>query len=164
MGKKVSVLFVCMGNICRSPTAHGVFERLVAAQRLDHLIAVDSAGTHAYHVGEPPDRRAQATARERGIDLSRQRARQAVAPDFETFDYILAMDLDNHGVLRELCPPGHEKKLHLFMDFAEAPLSREVPDPYYGGAQGFERVFDMVEEAALGLLATIRREHLQGRE
>ena len=164
MGKKVSVLFVCMGNICRSPTAHGVFEHLVADEGLQALIRVDSAGTHAYHVGEPPDRRAQVTARERGIDLSRQRARQAVARDFEEFDYVVAMDLDNHDLLSELCPPGHQGKLHLFMDFAEAPLSREVPDPYYGGAQGFERVFDMVEEAALGLLEAIRREHLQVRE
>lgn len=149
-----------MGNICRSPTAHGVFENLVSIEGLRDRIRVDSAGTHAYHVGEPPDRRAQLTARERGIDLSRQRARQALSRDFEEFDYILAMDLDNYEILRELCPPGHEDKLHLFMDFAQNPDVREVPDPYYGGAQGFERVFDMVDEAAQGLLETIRRSHL----
>ena len=160
MANYVSVLFVCMGNICRSPTAHGVFENLVAVEGLTHRIRVDSAGTHAYHVGEPPDRRAQLTARERGVDLSRQRARQALSRDFEEFDYVLAMDLDNYEILSELCPPGHEGKLHLFMDFALDTDIREVPDPYYGGAQGFERVFDMVHDAAQGLLETIRRDHL----
>ena len=157
--KEVRVLFVCMGNICRSPTAHGVFESLVKAEGFEHCIDVDSAGTHAYHIGEPPDRRAQLTARERGIDLSTQRARQAVARDFEAFHYILAMDRDNFQVLSEICPPGHESKLHLFMDFAEGVDTREVPDPYYGGEQGFERVFDMVDEAARGLLESIRRAH-----
>ena len=157
---QVKVLFVCMGNICRSPTAHGVFESLVESEGLAHRIDVDSAGTHAYHIGEPPDRRAQLTAKSRGIDLSKQRARQAEPQDFDEFDYVLAMDRDNYQILNDICPPGSENKLYLFMDFADELDIDEVPDPYYGGAQGFERVFDMVDEAARGLLETIRRRHL----
>ncbi len=154
--KKVHVLFCCMGNICRSPTAHGVFEGLVAQAGLADAVVVDSAGTHAYHVGEAPDQRAQQTARTRGFDLSRQRARQAVAKDFERFDYVLAMDRDNLDLLGRLCPPGMEAKLRLFMDFAPDYGLQEVPDPYYGGPQGFDRVFDMVEAAAAGLLTDVR--------
>jgi protein-tyrosine phosphatase len=149
-----------MGNICRSPTAQGVFMKLVIEEGLAHRIESDSAGTHAYHVGEPPDRRARETARRRGIDLSGQRARRALAEDFEHFDYVLAMDQDNLRALSALCPPGHESRLRLFMDYAPELGRREVPDPYYGGANGFEAVFDMVDEAARGLLETIRREHL----
>lgn len=156
---KVRVLFVCMGNICRSPTAQGVFRRLLEQEGLSDLVEVDSAGTHAYHVGEPPDPRAQEAAARRGIDLSGQRARQALAEDFERFDYLLVMDQDNYHALSALCPPGHEKKLGLFMDFAPDWRTREVPDPYYGGANGFERVLDMVEDAARGLLADIRNRH-----
>lgn len=147
-----------MGNICRSPTAQGVFTKLVIEEGLTHLIEIDSAGTHAYHVGEPPDRRARETAQRRGIDLSRQRARRALAEDFELFDYVLAMDQDNLRALAALCPPGYEERLRLFMDYAPHLESREVPDPYYGGANGFEAVFDMVDEAARGLLEAIRRE------
>lgn len=158
---RVRVLFVCMGNICRSPTAQGVFAKLVMEEGLGHLIEIDSAGTHAYHTGEPPDPRARQTAQRRGIDLSTQRARRAIAEDFEAFDYVLAMDEDNHRALSELCPPGYETKLRLFMDYAPHLEYREVPDPYYGGANGFEAVFDMVDEAARGLLEAIRREHLE---
>jgi protein-tyrosine phosphatase len=128
---------------------------------LSHLIEIDSAGTHAYHIGEPPDPRARQTAQRRGIDLSRQRARRAIAEDFEAFDYVLAMDEANHRALSELCPPGFETRLSLFMDYAPHREQREVPDPYYGGTNGFERVFDMVEEAARGLLAAIREKHLR---
>lgn len=152
----VKVLFVCMGNICRSPTAHGVFRNIVAEAGLADRIEVDSAGTHAYHVGEPPDARAMSTARKRGIDLSDLRARSASRSDFEKFDYVLAMDSENLEVLRRLCPRGQERKLRLFLDFAPDLGRREVPDPYYGGPMGFERVFDMVEEAARGLLEEIR--------
>lgn len=152
----VRVLFVCMGNICRSPTAHGVFRNIVAEAGLADRIEVDSAGTHAYHVGEPPDARAMSTARKRGVDLSDLRARSASRSDFENFDYVLAMDRENLEVLRRLCPRGQEEKLRLFLDFAPDLGRREVPDPYYGGAMGFERVFDMVEEAARGLLEEIR--------
>jgi protein-tyrosine phosphatase len=156
----VRVLFVCMGNICRSPTAQGVFTKLVIDEGLAHQIESDSAGTHAYHVGEPPDRRARETARRRGIDLSGQRARRALAEDFERFDYVLAMDQGNHQALSALCPPGLESRLRLFMDYAPHLGRREVPDPYYGGANGFEAVFDLVDEAARGLLEAIRRERL----
>ncbi len=157
---KIRVLFCCMGNICRSPTAQGVFTKLVIEEGLSHLIEIDSAGTHAYHVGEPPDPRARETAQRRGIDLSRQRARRALAEDFEQFDYVLAMDEDNHRALSALCPPGLEERLKLFMNYAPHLEILEVPDPYYGGTNGFEAVFDMVDEAARGLLQAIRRERL----
>ncbi len=156
----VSVLFVCMGNICRSPTAHGVFRKLVEDEGLGALIDVDSAGTHAYHVGNDPDRRAQATALSRGLDLSDLRARQARAEDFQAFDYVIAMDEENYFSLQGICPAGMEQRLYMFLDFAPDLSEREVPDPYYGGAQGFERVFDMVEAASLGLLLDIRQRYL----
>jgi protein-tyrosine phosphatase len=159
---KVRVLFVCMGNICRSPTAQGVFDKLVQEAGLAELIEIDSAGTHAYHVGEPPDRRAQQTARRRGIDLSEQRARRVEPEDFLNFDYILVMDQDNYHAMSAICPDGQglERRLMLFLDFAPHLRTREVPDPYYGGANGFESVFDMVEAAAVALLEDIRRKHL----
>ena len=157
MNKEVAVLFVCMGNICRSPTAHGVFRALVESEGMADVVAIDSAGTHAYHVGSPPDRRAQATARERGIDLSDLVARRVMAEDFELFDYVVAMDQDNYMALSEICPDQHVDKIHMFMDFADRMRTREVPDPYYGGPAGFERVFDLVEAASQGLLAEIRR-------
>jgi protein-tyrosine phosphatase len=157
--KKIQVLFVCMGNICRSPTAHGVFEALVKANGLDESIKVDSAGTHAYHVGEQPDSRSQQTALSKGIDLSYQRARQVQPDDMYQYDYILAMDRDNYRHLAAMCPNGLGKKLHLFLDFARELDHEEVPDPYYGGATGFERVFDMVKIAAEGLLDNICSEH-----
>ena len=156
--KKVSVLFVCMGNICRSPTAHGVFRKLVEEVGLEDFIEIDSSGTHAYHVGKAPDPRAQETAQRRGLELGDLRARQIEQKDFERFDYILAMDEDNHYSLSLICPLEYQEKLHLFMEFAPDWGEREVPDPYYGGATGFERVFDMVEEASRGLLEHIRRE------
>jgi len=156
---RIKVLFVCMGNICRSPTAQGVFEKLVEEHALADLIEVDSAGTHAYHVGESPDTRASRAAQQRGVDLSRQRARRVDAGDFEVFDYVLAMDSSNYADLQELCAPGNESRLHLFMDFAEAAGIDEVPDPYYGGTTGFERVLDLIEDASGGLLAQIRRQH-----
>lgn len=148
-----------MGNICRSPTAHGVFRTLVEREGLAERILIDSAGTHAYHVGEPPDRRAQATAQRRGIELADLRARRVEPVDFAGFDYILAMDQDNYMALSGMCPEEHYDKLYLFMDFAPEMRTREVPDPYYGGPSGFERVFDLVEAAALGLLQEIRRRH-----
>lgn len=157
--KKVSVLFVCMGNICRSPTAHGVFEKMVEQAGLDAVIRVDSAGTHAYHIGNPPDPRAQETALTRGVDLSSQRARKALRHDFEQFDYLIAMDLDNFRMLGELAPPGGNDKLHLLLDFAPELGIREVPDPYYGGAHGFDDVYDLVAKASARLLETIRKEH-----
>ena len=159
MSRSVRVLMICMGNICRSPLAHGVFERLVKEAGLSDSIMIDSAGTHAYHVGEPPDRRAQETAARRAIDLSNQEARQVAATDFEQFDYLLAMDHQNLAALRRACPPNHVQKLRLFLEFAPEMGEEEVPDPYYGGDSGFERVFDLVEAAGRGLLEVIRRQH-----
>lgn len=154
------VLFVCMGNICRSPTAQGVFRKLLETEGLRSAIGSDSAGTHAYHAGEPPDKRAQETALRRGVDMSDLRARIVDPEDFSRFDYVLAMDQDNYHSLSAICPRGAEPKLMLLMDFAPHLRTREVPDPYYGGAGGFERVFDMVEAASEGLLADIRRRFL----
>lgn len=158
--RKVKVLFVCLGNICRSPMAEGVFRHAVSAAGLDHRIEIDSAGTHAYHVGEPPDTRAQATAFAAGIDISGLRGRQATVEDLRGFDYILAMDSENLGNLRRICPEDATHKVRLFMDFAPHHPEREVPDPYFGGAAGFNRVLDMVKEAAHGLLEDIRACHL----
>ncbi len=150
--EKTKVLFVCMGNICRSPTAEGVFRRLVEEKRLQHRFHIDSAGTHAYHVNEAPDLRAQRAAQERGVDLSGIRARKVVYGDFEDFDHILAMDSENHAILMEACPPEHQHKIQYFLDFAPHVGEREVPDPYYGGSYGFERVLNMVEEASMGFI------------
>ena len=154
---KIKVLFCCMGNICRSPTAHGVFRNMVRDAGLDEVIEIDSAGTHAYHVGNPPDQRAQATANKRGIDLSDLRARQVSDEDYALYDYLIAMDQENYISLSQQCPSPHVDKIYLFMDFAPEMRTREVPDPYYGGPQGFERVFDLVDAAARGLLADINR-------
>ena len=155
----VKVLFVCMGNICRSPTAQGVFEKLVAESKLADVVHIDSAGTHAYHIGEAPDARASETALRRGIDLSQQRARRVSASDLEEFDYVLAMDYSNLEALAGLCQPEHVSKLRLLLEYAPGLEMREVPDPYYGGVTGFERVLDLIEQASAGLLAEIRQQH-----
>lgn len=147
-----------MGNICRSPTAEGVFRKVVRDAELHDLIIVDSAGTHAYHVNEPPDRRARNAAERRGFPLDDIRARRVSSEDYERFDYILAMDEDNLSILKEGAPDEQQYKVRLFLEFAEASRVMEVPDPYYGGSSGFERVLDLVEEASAGLLETIRRE------
>ena len=156
----INVLFVCMGNICRSPTAEGVFAQRLKDEGLEDVVGTDSAGTHAYHVGEAPDPRAQKTALRRGVDLKHLQARKAVPEDFERFDYVLAMDRDNLRGLAEICPVGSEHKLHLFLSYAPNMETDEVPDPYYGGPTGFERVLDMVEEASNGLLQDIQLRHL----
>ena len=155
----INVLFVCMGNICRSPTAQGVFEKLVASEGLSEMVRIDSAGTHAYHIGEKPDVRASAAALRRGIDLSSQRARRVEPEDFMTFDYVLAMDSSNYEELEAICPVEELSRLHMFMGFAADSPTRDVPDPYYGGPAGFERVLDLIESASEGLLAEIRRRH-----
>jgi protein-tyrosine phosphatase len=154
---KYNVLFVCMGNICRSPTAEGVFRHHVREAGLDSRIQADSAGTHAYHSGEPADRRAQAAAERRGFSLEGIRARRVTDEDFEQFDYILAMDQDNLMLLHERAPAETHGKVRLFLEFAESRHENEVPDPYYGGSAGFERVLDLVEEASQGLLETLRK-------
>lgn len=151
------VLFVCLGNICRSPTAHGVFREIVVRQGLAEQIAIDSAGTAAYHVGNPPDSRSAACALRRGYDLSDLRARQAIAADFQRFDYILAMDEQNLSELQSICPADYPGYLGLFLEFSPGG-EREVPDPYYGGPEGFDHVLDLVEEASRGLLAQIQQD------
>ena len=151
------VLFVCMGNICRSPTAHGVFEAKVAEAGLADRVQVDSAGTHSYHVGAPPDARSQKHALQRGYDLSTQRARQLTAQDFEVFDLVLVMDWENFVLAERLCPPAHAKKLRRFAEFFQQHDSPVVPDPYQGGPKGFEEVLDLVEDGSAGLLAHVQR-------
>ena len=154
----VRVLFVCTGNICRSPTAEGVFRALLVSEELDGQVEVESAGTHGYHIGEPPDARSQEAALRRGIDLSGLRAQRTRAADFTNFDYVLAMDDSNLDALGRPPPDGAE--VGLFLDFAPKLNEREVPDPYYGGAGGFEHVLDLVEAASVGLLAALRERHL----
>jgi protein-tyrosine phosphatase len=155
----LKVLFVCMGNICRSPTAHGVFEQVVRDAGLADRIQIESAGTHAYHVGESPDPRSSQAARRRGFDLGHIRAQKVSSADFEEYDYILAMDRDNYRNLEERCPPQHIQKIQLFLEFAPHLNEVEVPDPYYGGVHGFERVLDMIEAASEGLLVHIQQRH-----
>lgn len=150
-----AVLFVCTGNICRSPTADGVFRHLVRAAGLQERVQVDSAGTHDYHVGEPPDDRSTHHARLRGYDLSELRARQVTGLDFERFDLILCMDRGHLELLAGDCPPQYRGKLRLLMEFAPG-LGEEVADPYYGGTKGFEAVLDQVEAACEGLLLQVR--------
>jgi protein-tyrosine phosphatase len=147
-----SVLFVCMGNICRSPTAEGVFRRLVAERAPSLDIEIDSAGTHDYHVGDPPDRRSIAAAARRGVDIRGLRARQVEAADFGRHDLIIAMDRLNREVLLDRSPPEFHARVRLFLEFAPGVDEEDVPDPYYGGPVGFERVLDLAEEASLGLL------------
>ncbi len=156
MNDRYRILFVCMGNICRSPTAEGVFRHVLLSNAPDLQIDIDSAGTHDYHVGSPPDPRSIAAARRRGIDLSSLRARMIAAEDFAHYDLILAMDEDNLRELRRRAPAAHQDRIRLMMEFAPHAPSRHVPDPYYGGSQGFEDVLDLLEEAAQGLLAELR--------
>ncbi len=153
----VRVLFVCLGNICWSPTPVWVFRRLVEEERLHERIEIDSAGTHAYHIGHAPDARAQEAARRRGVDLSGLRGRQATRGDIERFDYVLAMDCENYENLLDICPEGLEHKVRLFMEFAPQRTERDVPDPYFGGPAGFDRVLDMIAAASAGLLEDIRK-------
>lgn len=155
----VKVLFICLGNICRSPTGEGVFQALIEKEGLSDSISVDSAGTGAFHIGSSPDPRSQAAARRRGVDLSRQRARQVSLSDFDSFDYLLAMDTDNYANLMRICPKGQEHKVYRMLDFGEGLDRRDVPDPYYGD-DGFDLVLDLIENASLGLLADIRERHL----
>lgn len=155
-----SILFVCMGNICRSPTAEAVLRELAARRGLAHRVEADSAGTHGAHVGEPPDARAQAHGARRGYDLGALRARRVQTDDFERFELVLAMDRDNLAHLRSICPPDGATRLHLLMAFAHRHAVDEVPDPYYGPADGFERVLDLVEDACEGLLDHLSRTKL----
>jgi protein-tyrosine phosphatase len=148
----IKVLFVCMGNICRSPTAEGVFRHVVDEAGLAMQIAADSAGTSDFQKGDPPDKRAQQAALRRGYNLSRLKARQVRPQDFHEFDHILAMDKKNLRDLNAIYPSGAKAKVSLFLEYAQSAKLTEVPDPYYGGPQGFELVLDLVEDAAQGFL------------
>jgi protein-tyrosine phosphatase len=150
------ILFVCMGNICRSPTAEGVFRKVLAERAPELDVDLDSAGTHGFHDGAPPDPRACRAAQRRGIDLKPLRARRVTAQDFEQFELVLAMDEQNREFLLEVCPPEYRHRVKLLLEFAPHLERREVPDPYYGGSTGFEHVLDLVEEAAVGLLEYLR--------
>lgn len=156
-----AVLMVCMGNICRSPTAHGVLRNMVQAKGWSEWLHVDSCGTHAYHVGEAPDRRSQKHALLRGYDLSDLRARQLQSADFEIFDLVLVMDHENMARAQALCPPTQRQKLHRLTEFCREMRSAVVPDPYYGGDQGFEHVLDLIEDACQGVLFHIQKERIQ---
>lgn len=155
----VKLLFVCMGNICRSPMAEGAFRAAVDQAGMTDSITIDSAGTIGYHEGSPPDRRAQATARKNGIDISRQRARQVRDADFDTFDHILVMDHDNYSDLIRRSAPQHHDKIELFMSYAPDHPYEEMPDPYYGADNQFDLCFEAATEAAAGLLQAVREKH-----
>ena len=152
------VLFVCMGNICRSPTAHGVMQHKVNERGLQNRISIDSAGTHAYHVGEPSDRRSRALARQKGIDMEYIRARKIAIHDYDEFDYILAMDEENLELIEYYAPAGYSANIALFLSFANQQGrcdERVVPDPYYGGDAGFEHVFELVDQGCEALIEHI---------
>ncbi len=153
----IKVLFVCMGNICRSPTAEGVLRHFLKKHKLDGRVEVDSAGTHGYHVGEAPDARTQRAAASRGYDLSSMRARKVAPQDLDYFDMILAMDHNNIEVLKRICPPEKYERLGLLMNYSKNFDDDEVPDPYYGLGHGFDMVLDMVEDAAQGLVEAINQ-------
>lgn len=159
----IRVLFVCLGNICRSPTAEGVLKKMIKDKEIESFIKADSAGTHGYHVGEPPDPRTCEAALRRGIDLSGLRARKVLPADFEEFDLLLAMDRSNLDLLKRRSPPDHQRKLGLFMSYATRFATEDVPDPYYGGEGGFELVLDMAEDAANGLIEHLQVNQLIGR-
>lgn len=154
---KYYVLFVCTGNICRSPTADGILRKMVADQGLADVVIVDSAGTHGYHVGESPDSRSQEHARKRGYDLSMLRARQVQTEDFEKFDLILALDDGHLRFLQKLSPAKYPGRVHRFTEFCTRHKNHEVPDPYYGGELGFEQVLDLVEDGCEGIIAHLRK-------
>lgn len=159
MTAPIRVLFVCTGNICRSPTAEAVVRRQLAAAGLGARVEVDSAGTGEWHVGEPPDKRARRAARRRGYDLEPLRARALSAADFDSFDLIVAMDRGHLRHLEAEAPPGARARVALFLDFRESAgaVARDVPDPYYGGADGFELMLDLIEDGAAGLIAALGR-------
>ena len=153
----VKVLFVCMGNICRSPMAEGVFQKYLELHGGNLSVVVDSAGTHSYHAGHSPDHRAQAAAARRGVDIADLKARPVEPADFERFNYILAMDQDNLEWLLEEASEEHHEKIRLYLDFSPQSQGADVPDPYYGSPMGFERVLDLVQEGAEGLLDELKK-------
>lgn len=160
---KLGVLFVCMGNICRSPTAEGVFRTMARERKLERRLEIDSAGTHANHQGEPPDLRSIEAAARRRYDLRKIRARKVTPEDFAAYRYILAMDSRNLKSLEAIRPEGFDGHLGMFLDFAPETDEIDVPDPYYGGPDGFEKVLDLVEAASRGLLTRIETDILEGK-
>ena len=156
----IRVLFVCLGNICRSPMAQGLFVKRLHEHGLAERVRVDSAGTHAYHIGHPPDPRAQETVQQVGVDITAQRARQIIGEDLDAFDYVLVMDEDNLARVQGLATGDHRAEIRLFLDFAEDRAEQSVPDPYYGGIHGFEQVQDLIEHASEGLIAHLRATRL----
>ena len=153
---KIKLLFVCMGNICRSPSAEGVFQKLIDEADLNDQFSIDSAGTHAYHVGQPPDGRSQQAAAARGVEIGHQRARQVTVEDLDVFDLLLAMDKQNYHAMQDLALNDQQRqRIRLMMGFAPLLPEQEVPDPYYGQGQGFERVLNLLEHAADGLLQSL---------
>jgi protein-tyrosine phosphatase len=156
--EKIKILFICMGNICRSPTAEGVFAKLIDERGLSKNFKIDSAGTHAYHISEPPDRRAQQAALNRKIKLKHLRARKVKDNDYDHFDYLLVMDHDNYRNMMHNCPEEHVAKVQYFLEYAPHLNTQNVPDPYYGGKHGFEQVLDMVEAASEGFLSHLHEE------
>ena len=157
IGMKTKILFVCMGNICRSPMARGVFNHLVKTANLQDFVVSDSAGTHDFHVGEAPDQRAVNAAAKRGYELSGTVARKVELTDFSEYDYILAMDWENLALLQRMCPRGLQHKLQLLMRFATEYEAATINDPYHGGPQGFEQALDYIEDACNGLMEVVRR-------
>lgn len=153
--KKIKILFVCLGNICRSPTAEGIFRHLVKSKGMEGSFEIDSAGTSHWHVGEQPDPRAIQEAQRHGIDISEQRSRQVAREDFDQFDYIVGMDPENCRELRKLSPEHLQHKIHLLTDYAPELDVEGVPDPYYGGPKGFPKVFGIIEASAKGILKVI---------
>ncbi len=154
---KTKVLFVCMGNICRSPTAEGVFAALIKSEQVEKQFKIDSAGTHAYHEGDAPDLRSQKAAKDRGVDLSYIRGRKVIMGDYPDYDYLLVMDKDNYRILMAACPEEYRHKIKYFLEYAPHLETTEVPDPYYGGEYGFERVLDMIEDASTGFLNSLKQ-------
>jgi protein-tyrosine phosphatase len=152
----IAVCFVCLGNICRSPSAEIVLRDLVERAKLADRIVIDSVGTGCWHIGAPPDERAQRAAKKRGYDLSALRSRQIAADDFARFDLLIVMDDANAAALTAICPPEHRDKIRLLMEFATRDDSRVVVDPYFGGEEGFEKVLDQCEDACEGLLTALR--------
>lgn len=153
--RNVKILFVCLGNICRSPTAEGVFQKKLEETKLDNIVQIDSAGTAGWHIGKSPDPRSTQAAAERGYSMSHLKSRQVSSNDFHHFDYILAMDEDNLADLLEVKPTGAKARVELFLDYAQDTSYTEVPDPYYGNEDGFSTVLDLVENASGGLLSTL---------
>ena len=156
--EQIKILFICMGNICRSPTAHAVFRNMIIEKGLQQQILVDSAGTHAYHVGNSPDGRSAKAALLRGVDMNDLVARQLNSVDFAVFDYLLVADSDNFYFVQDVCPLEHQHKIAYILDYAEDIWNKEVPDPYYGQGDGFEKVLNLLESACEGLLLKLEKE------